>query len=243
MAKKKSTRTTKSKKKNATKNPSVIWGLVVLIVVVVGAGLYFLKSSTPQVEKVEVKKPQPQAPLPPPPEEKWSYIKALETRTINTLPPASVATQDNGFVDDKPVTPSTPNVAPKTNNAPVTTIKPDNRVKKAEKPADKSQSLWSVLGQKADANHTTQRADTPTRAATPVTKVASGNFGLQCGAFDQASQAESRRAKLAMLGITAHIKRGGNWYRIFVGPIGSRDQAQQVRDRIHSQVDCFVLGM
>ncbi len=243
MAKKKSTRTTKSKKKNTTKNPSVIWGLVVLIVLVVGAGLYFLKSSTPQVEKVEIKKPQQQAPLPPPPEEKWSYIKALETRTINTLPPAAVSTQDNGFVDDKPVTTPTAHVAPKTTSAPVTTLTPENRPKKAEKPAGKSQSLWSVLGSNTDATRPTQRTEAPTRAASVVTNVGSGNFGLQCGAFDQAAQAESRRAKLAMLGVTAHIKRGGNWYRIFVGPIGSRDQAQKVRDRIHSQVDCFVLGM
>lgn len=233
MAKKKSTRATKSKKKNTTKNPNVIWGLVVLIILVVGAGLYFLKSSTPQVEKVEVKKPQPQAPLPPPPEEKWSYIKALETRTVNTLPPASVSTQDNGFVDNKPVT----------TNAPVTTLVPANHSTNRDKSAGKSQSLWSVLGNKADSSHPEQHTDTPSRAASVVTNVASGNFGLQCGAFDKASQAESRRAKLAMLGVTAHIKRGGNWYRIFVGPIGSRDQAQAVRDRIHSQVDCFVLGM
>ncbi len=222
MAKKRFARARKGNRKNT--NSVLIWGMIVLIISAVGAGLFFLKSNSnyPKIKRVDVKKDLSQPQLPPPPEERWSYIKALETRTINT---ESNALSTNVHAN---TTVKTPNV---------TTHKTES-----QKENTKPQSVWAALDQnKVSSNaNTTTTNQTQNHTAIAQNK---GQFGLQCGAFDKLEQAEAQRAKLAMLGMTAYVKRTNNWNRVFVGPIGSRDQAQEVRERIHSQIDCFVIGM
>ena len=72
-------------KKKAKKsfNRNTLIGLA--LVVVLGLGLYFLKSKTPEpvvTTNVQPEKPQPKSVLPNRPEEVWHYIKELETRTV-----------------------------------------------------------------------------------------------------------------------------------------------------------------
>jgi len=56
------------------------------------------------------------------------------------------------------------------------------------------------------------------------------NYILQVGSFRQVAQAESLKAQLALSGIQASIqtfklREGETWYRVYLGPFSSRQQA------------------
>lgn len=56
------------------------------LVVAFASGLYILKSKSPNHNHsiaITTEKKHPKSQLPSPPEEVWSYIKALETRTVS----------------------------------------------------------------------------------------------------------------------------------------------------------------
>ena len=74
-------------KKKAKKsfNRNTLIGLVLVVVLGFGLGLYFLKNKTPEpvvATTVQPEKTQPKSVLPNRPEEVWHYIKELETRTV-----------------------------------------------------------------------------------------------------------------------------------------------------------------
>ena len=77
----------KNNKKKAKKsfNRNTLIGLVLVVVLGFGLGLYFLKNKTPEpvvATTVQPEKTQPKSVLPNRPEEVWHYIKELETRTV-----------------------------------------------------------------------------------------------------------------------------------------------------------------
>ena len=65
----------KKKKKQNKNNKSLLLMIAAMVVVAFGLGLYLLKEKAPE-------KTQPKSVLPNRPEEVWSYIQALETRTV-----------------------------------------------------------------------------------------------------------------------------------------------------------------
>lgn len=221
---------------------ATIFTLVGLIVILGVGGLYWLKSSSPVTIEQKVVQEVANS-LPPPPEEKWSYIKALENRKVNegmieesTLSASpvvqapiqkTVAVQKPETVEiivPEPVVPKA-NIQPKLEEVP----------KKEEKPRQKKE-LWAVLDKPAPQKTTTKTVSTPSN-------VASGQFGLQCGAFDKAQSAEKRKVQLTLLGQNAYVKQSGNWFRVYIAAVGDRSQAERVRDSLKGNVDCFVLGM
>ena len=72
--------------KKKGKNKNILIGMMIAVVFVFGIGLYFLKNKTEEKVVKEItpqtEKTQPKSILPNRPEEVWSYIKALETRTV-----------------------------------------------------------------------------------------------------------------------------------------------------------------
>ncbi|RDE87051.1 cell division protein FtsN [Aggregatibacter kilianii] len=75
----------KKKKKQKKNNKSLLFIIAAVVVAAFGLGLYLLKEKAPDpvVQPVETtEKTQPKSVLPNRPEEVWSYIKALETRTV-----------------------------------------------------------------------------------------------------------------------------------------------------------------
>ena len=75
----------KKKKKQKKSNKSLLFIIAAIVVAAFGLGLYLLKEKAPEpvVQPVETtEKTQPKSVLPNRPEEVWSYIKALETRTV-----------------------------------------------------------------------------------------------------------------------------------------------------------------
>ncbi|WP_109078865.1 cell division protein FtsN [Aggregatibacter kilianii] len=75
----------KKKKKQKKSNKPLLFVIAAVIVTAFAFGLYLLKEKAPEnvVQPVETtEKAQPKSVLPNRPEEVWSYIKALETRTV-----------------------------------------------------------------------------------------------------------------------------------------------------------------
>ena len=75
----------KKKKKQRKSNKSVLFMLAIMIVAAFAFGLYLLKEKAPEnmmQPQETVEKTQPKSVLPNRPEEVWSYIQALETRTV-----------------------------------------------------------------------------------------------------------------------------------------------------------------
>lgn len=79
-------RSSNNKKKNKKKNTNVLIFLALFIVLVFAVGLYLLKNKNSKVivqqAITQQEKAQLKSVLPNRPEEVWSYIKALETRTV-----------------------------------------------------------------------------------------------------------------------------------------------------------------
>lgn len=179
---------------------------MIMVLFIFGSGLYFLRlTSDSEIEvKSQIKKDKPKAELPTPPEERWTYIKALESRTV--------VDQHKNVVNNK---------------------KLDAEQRK-------------ILAQMASNNNNVSNkaiSGSNSKGKTTSQINVGNNFGLQCGAFKTYQQAESQLAKLAMLGINAYIKSSKNWHRVFVGPIGSRTQANVKLNQIRNNVDCLVIAM
>ena len=71
--------------------------------------------------------------------------------------------------------------------------------------------------------------------APPVASVA-GGYSVQLGAFANYSNAQAFLARaqnqLATAQVEAKIRQSGGLYRVYVGPYGARDEAQQIGERI-----------
>jgi len=74
-----------------------------------------------------------------------------------------------------------------------------------------------------------------TKADSPVSKIKKTYF-LQVGSFQAHSDADKRRATLALLGISSIIQEAqinnGKWYRVKVGPINGKRALNKVRDQL-----------
>lgn len=76
----------------------------------------------------------------------------------------------------------------------------------------------------------------PQQAAKPAKPAASTQFFLQAGSFRSKGEAESTRARIAMLGQNARIEvgqvRGETYHRVIAGPYASRQQADQAQKQL-----------
>ena len=70
---------------------------------------------------------------------------------------------------------------------------------------------------------------------------------LQVGSFKTAADADSLRVNLLLLNLDAHIekvspKSGETWHRVLVGPLDSRTQVAEARDKLESnRIDSLLL--
>lgn len=76
---------------------------------------------------------------------------------------------------------------------------------------------------------------------TPIDKITPdllnpAGFVLQAGSFKHSQQANTLKAKLALLGLVARIQtvkiREQTWYRVRLGPFGSSREMDQVREKL-----------
>ena len=233
------------KKKKDSNNKNMLIGIAFAVLFAFGAGLYFLKSKAPEgtasVAPVP-EKTQPKSVLPNRPEEVWSYIKALETRTVP--------------VDDKPS--SVEKNMRLTEEQRQVLIQMEKEQKAAEQKAQ-AQETAQTDEAKAEAKksaetvkktetvkvETAKKVETKAAESKPVETVAAGSkrFGLQCGAFKNRAQAESLQGRLAMAGVNAQVLEAGEWNRVRVGPFPNRESAVQAQDKAKEVISCVIIGM
>jgi cell division protein FtsN len=85
-----------------------------------------------------------------------------------------------------------------------------------------------------------ERTETPPprqAATTSPKKSASRRYVVQAGSFQRYADADRLKASLAFLGIQAYIQaapaaNGATWHRVRIGPVTSKQQAEDLRKRL-----------
>ena len=261
--------------KKKGKNKNILIGMMIAVVFAFGIGLYFLKNKTEEKVVKEItpqtEKTQPKSILPNRPEEVWSYIKALETRTVPVDDkPSSVeknmrlteeqrqvliqmekdqkaAEEARKLAEQQAAQESTKvdNLSKSTvvqQSSPVKT----EQVKKVE--TVKIDTLSTEAEKKAkqaklDTTKKVESIKTVESVKTTENENSNKKFGLQCGAFKNRAQAENLQGRLAMTGLNAQVQVNGEWNRVRIGNFANRDAAMQAQSKAKSVADCVVIGM
>lgn len=261
--------------KKKGKNKNILIGMMIAVVFAFGIGLYFLKNKTEEKVLKEItpqtEKTQPKSILPNRPEEVWSYIKALETRTVPVDDkPSSVeknmrlteeqrqvliqmekdqkaAEEARKLAEQQAAQESTKvdNLSKSTvvqQSSPVKT----EQVKKVE--TVKIDTLSTEAEKKAkqaklDTTKKVESIKTVESVKTTENENSNKKFGLQCGAFKNRAQAESLQGRLAMTGFNAQVQVNGEWNRVRIGNFANRDAAMQAQSKAKGVADCVVIGM
>ena len=248
-------------KKKTKKNKNILIILALVIVLAFGAGLYLLKNKNSeavvQQAATQQEKTQPKSVLPNRPEEVWSYIKALETRTVPVdNKPTSVEqnmrlTEEQRQVlvqmeKEQQAAEEARKLAEQqraVETAKAQQVQAAPKVEQAKKPETvKTETIKSepVKKQEPPKIETDKKIDQPKTADNPN---GGKKFGLQCGAFKNRAQAENMQGRLAMTGLNAQVQVNGEWNRVRVGDFASRDAAVQAQSKAKSVADCVVIGM
>lgn len=261
--------------KKKGKNKNILIGMMIAVVFAFGIGLYFLKNKTEEKVVKEItpqtEKTQPKSILPNRPEEVWSYIKALETRTVPVDDkPSSVeknmrlteeqrqvliqmekdqkaAEEARKLAEQQAAQESTKvdNLSKSTvvqQSSPAKTV----QVKKVE--TVKIDTLSTEAEKKAkqaklDTAKKVESIKTVESVKTTENENSNKKFGLQCGAFKNRAQAENLQGRLAMTGFNAQVQVNGEWNRVRIGNFANRDAAMQAQSKAKSVADCVVIGM
>ena len=248
-------------KKKTKKNKNILIILALVIVLTFGVGLYLLKNKNSetvvQQAATQQEKTQPKSVLPNRPEEVWSYIKALETRTVP--------------VDNKPTSvEQNMRLTEEQRQVLVQMEKEQQAAEEARKLAEQQRAVETAKAQQVQAAQKVEQAkksepvkaetvkpestqkqeqpkiDTAKKVEQPKTtdNLNGGKkFGLQCGAFKNRAQAENLQGRLSMTGLNAQVQVNGEWNRVRVGGFASRDAAVQAQSKTKSVADCVVIGM
>ena len=248
-------------KKKTKKNKNILIILALVIVLAFGVGLYLLKNKNSeavvQQAATQQEKTQPKSVLPNRPEEVWSYIKALETRTVP--------------VDNKPTSvEQNMRLTEEQRQVLVQMEKEQQAAEEARKLAEQQRAVETAKAQQVQAAQKVEQekksevVKTETVKSEPVKKQeqpkietakkieqpktadnlnGGKKFGLQCGAFKNRAQAENMQGRLAMTGLNAQVQVNGEWNRVRVGGFASRDAAVQAQSKAKSVADCVVIGM
>ena len=248
-------------KKKTKKNKNILIILALVIVLAFGVGLYLLKNKNSetvvQQAATQQEKTQPKSVLPNRPEEVWSYIKALETRTVPVdNKPTSVEqnmrlTEEQRQVlvqmeKEQQAAEEARKLAEQqraVETAKAQQVQAAPKVEQAKKPeAVKTETVKSepVKKQEQPKIETAKKIEQPKTADNPN---GGKKFGLQCGAFKNRAQAENMQGRLAMTGLNAQVQVNGEWNRVRVGGFASRDAAVQAQSKAKSVADCGVIGM
>lgn len=252
-----------SKKKSGGSRKAL---LIIALLLVAGfaLGLFWLKQKSmdqvvPTVENTTETRPKSQ--LPSRPEETWSYIKELESRTVisdnsqaaldkmakltdkqkEELKRLQQAEQKSALEKAKRAEETTAVTVPPTVENTTTPSNDEAALKAEQEQKLAEQKKLEEQRKKAEA----KKAEETKLAAAKKTEPAkaSGQFGLQCGAFNDRGKAENLQGRLAMAGLNAKIVQSGNWNRVLVGPVGDRAAASSAQQQANSIINCVIIGM
>ncbi|NBI41293.1 cell division protein FtsN [[Haemophilus] felis] len=217
--------------KQKQKNKGLLISIALFLVAMFAIGLYFLMQKAPApvvVEKV-AETPKPKSVLPSRPEEVWSYIQALETRTIPVDDKTASSDKSLGLTEEQ---------------RKILQAMAEEQ-KQAEQAAKQSSAAQAVVSTRALAPAPTETKESKAVVKnTPKPVESKGKkYGLQCGAFKNQTQAESLKSRLSALGLNVKVNSNSDWHRVVVGPVGDRASTLKVQERAKSITNCVVIGM
>ena len=261
--------------KKKGKNKNILIGMMIAVVFAFGIGLYFLKNKTEEKVVKEIipqtEKTQPKSILPNRPEEVWSYIKALETRTVPVDDKPSSVEKNMRLTEEqrqvliqmekdqkaaeearKLAEQQAAQESTKVDNLSKSTVVQQSSPAKTEQVKKVETVKIDTLSTEAEKKAKQAKLDTAKKVESiktvdPVKTTENENgskkFGLQCGAFKNRAQAESLQGRLAMTGLNAQVQVNGEWNRVRIGNFANRDAAMQAQSKAKGVADCVVIGM
>ena len=261
--------------KKKGKNKNILIGMMIAVVFAFGIGLYFLKNKTEEKVLKEItpqtEKTQPKSILPNRPEEVWSYIKALETRTVPVDDKPSSVEKNMRLTEEqrqvliqmekdqkaaeearKLAEQQAAQESTKVDNLSKSTVVQQSSPVKTEQVKKVETVKIDTLSTEAEKKAKQAKLDTAKKVESiktvePVKTTENENgskkFGLQCGAFKNRAQAESLQGRLAMTGLNAQVQVNGEWNRVRIGNFANRDAAMQAQSKAKGVADCVVIGM
>ena len=261
--------------KKKGKNKNILIGMMIAVVFAFGIGLYFLKNKTEEKVVKEItpqtEKTQPKSILPNRPEEVWSYIKALETRTVPVDDKPSSVEKNMRLTEEqrqvliqmekdqkaaeearKLAEQQADQESTKVDNLSKSTVVQQSSPVKTEQVKKVETVRIDTLSTEAEKKAKQAKLDTTKKVefiktVEPVKTTENENgskkFGLQCGAFKNRAQAENLQGRLAMTGLNAQVQVNGEWNRVRIGNFANRDAAMQAQSKAKSVADCVVIGM
>ncbi len=259
-----------SRKKKKGTSKMVLLLLVGVIIAVFLSVLMLIKEKTPK-EIVALPKSENQSTksvLPNRPEEVWSYIQALETRTVPVTDDPKILDKNMRLTEEqrkillameqeqkaaeqarlkqqeeqRKIEENKKEESKKDNSA--TLIKTNETQNGQAKAVNKPQTTPAVIEvKKGEPVKEVVKVEPPKKVevinATPSEK----KYGLQCGAFKNKTQAENLQARLAMLGLNARVNSNQEWNRVVIGPVGDRASTLKAQEKAKAIAQCVVIGM
>ncbi|HDR1934116.1 TPA: cell division protein FtsN [Pasteurella multocida] len=259
-----------SRKKKKGTSKMVLLLLVGVIIAVFLSVLMLMKEKTPK-EIVVLPKSENQSTksvLPNRPEEVWSYIQALETRTVPVTDDPKILDKNMRLTEEqrkillameqeqkaaeqarlkqqeeqRKIEENKKEESKKDNSA--TLIKTNETQNGQAKAVNKPQTTPAVIEvKKGEPVKEVVKVEPPKKVevinATPSEK----KYGLQCGAFKNKTQAENLQARLAMLGLNARVNSNQEWNRVVIGPVGDRASTLKAQEKAKAIAQCVVIGM
>ena len=261
--------------KKKGKNKNILIGMMIAVVFAFGIGLYFLKNKTEEKVVKEItpqtEKTQPKSILPNRPEEVWSYIKALETRTVPVDDKPSSIEKNMRLTEEqrqvliqmekdqkaaeearKLAEQQAAQGSTKVDNLSKSTVVQQSSPAKTEQVKKVETVKIDTLSTEAEKKAKQAKLDTAKKVEsiktvesvkTAENENSNKKFGLQCGAFKNRAQAENLQGRLAMTGLNAQVQVNGEWNRVRIGNFANRDAAMQAQSKAKSVADCVVIGM
>ena len=261
--------------KKKGKNKNILIGMMIAVVFAFGIGLYFLKNKTEEKVVKEIipqtEKTQPKSILPNRPEEVWSYIKALETRTVPVDDKPSSVEKNMRLTEEqrqvliqmekdqkaaeearKLAEQQAAQESTKVDNLSKSTVVQQSSPAKTEQVKKVETVKIDTLSTEAEKKAKQAKLDTAKKVEsiktvesvkTTENENSNKKFGLQCGAFKNRAQAESLQGRLAMTGFNAQVQVNGEWNRVRIGNFANRDAAMQAQSKAKGVADCVVIGM
>lgn len=236
-------------------SPAMVAIAAAVLVTFIG-GLYFIthhkkeESETLQNQKVTGNG------LPPKPEERWRYIKELESRQpgVRTptepsaggevMNPNQLTSEQRQLLEqmqaDMRQQPTQLNEVPWNEQPQTRTVQsaPAQPARQSQPPKQTAsqQPYQDLLQTPAHTSAAAPKAAPITRAPeapkATAEKKDERRWMVQCGSFKGAEQAESVRAQLAFEGFDSKITTNNGWNRVVIGPVKGKENADSTINRL-----------
>ncbi len=217
-------------------------------------GLYFIthhkkeESETLQSQKVTGNG------LPPKPEERWRYIKELESRQPGVRAPTEPSAGGEVKTPEQ-LTPEQRQLLEQMQadmrqqptqlvEVPWNEQTPEQRQQTLQRQRQAQQlAEQQRLAQQSRTTEQSWQQQTRTSQAAPVARAADApkptaekkderRWMVQCGSFRGAEQAETVRAQLAFEGFDSKITTNNGWNRVVIGPVKGKENADSTLNRL-----------